>query len=152
MSHHSSVISKICLTMLSSFVLAACETKETELVETTSRTFANEYFNLRYDNAATLCTPESRKWLEFSASNVSQSDLDIVNNYPDTATCDIVDVSMNNDAEATVKLKVHNFLDNDSLENKSRICPSAVFSFNLHKENDKWKVVLHALPAAIQAN
>ncbi len=151
MSHHNSVIYKICLTMLSSFVLAACETKEAELVETTSKTFANEFFNLRYGNAATLCTQESRKWLEYSASNVSQADLDIVNNFPDTATCEIVDVNMNNDDDATVKLKVHNFLDNDSLENKSRICPTAVFSFNLHKENDKWKVVLDALPAALQA-
>lgn len=148
MSYHNSVMCKICLTMLSSLVLAACETKDTELVETTTKTFANEFFNLRYGNAATLCTKESRKWLEYTASNVSQSDLDLVNNYPDTASCEIVDVSINDDAEATVKLKVHNFLANDSLESNPRICPTATFSFNLHKENEKWKVVLDALPAA----
>lgn len=151
MSHHSSVVQKICLAMLASLVLAACETKDAELVETASRTFANEYFNLRYGNAATLCTQESRKWLEYSASNVSQSDLDVVNNYPDTATCEIVDIDMNGDTEAKVKLRVHNFLDNDSLENKSTICPSAVFSFNMHKENDRWKIVLNALPVAIHS-
>ncbi len=150
MSYHSSVISKIFLAILSSLALTACETKDDELVETTSKTFANEFFNLRYGNAATLCTQESRKWLEYSASNVSQDDLDLVNNYPDTATCEVMDISMTDVSEATVKLKVHNFLDNDSLENKSRICSTAVFSFNLHKENDNWKVVLDALPVAIR--
>ena len=36
------------------------------------------FFNCDYHAAEALCTPESRRWLQFAASNTTQQDLDLL--------------------------------------------------------------------------
>ena len=36
------------------------------------------FFNCDYHAAEALCTPESRRWLQFAASNTTQHDLDML--------------------------------------------------------------------------
>ena len=44
--------------------------------------FAVYFFNWRLDKAAQFCTPDSKKWLQFAASQVHPEDLEQMKNLP----------------------------------------------------------------------
>ena len=91
--------------------------------------FANEYFNLRYKNAAQYCTKESEKFLKFAASQISNDDLAVLK-----------------DAESEVTVKVSNYFEADTIGKTGRIVDEGLFKLSLVKENKKWKVRMEGLP------
>lgn len=135
-------------TILISFALvaalclaSACSLKDDAAVETCAKSFGQNYFNLRLQQASGLCTDRSYKWIEFYASNISQDDVDVLNAQTDSALCDIDDIDINGDS-ALVKMTVRNFLLCDSIGRPGRMCKQGKCRLTLRKEGETWKVDL----------
>lgn len=135
-------------TILISFALvaalclaSACSLKDDAAVETCAKSFGQNYFNLRLQQASGLCTDRSYKWIEFYASNISQGDVDVLNTQTDSALCDIDDIDIDGDS-ARVKMTVRNFLLCDSIGRPGRMCKQGKCRLTLRKERETWKVDL----------
>ena len=135
-------------TILISFALvaalclaSACSLKDDAAVETCAKSFGQNYFNLRLQQASGLCTDRSYKWIEFYASNISQVDVDVLNAQTDSALCDIDDIDIDGDS-ARVKMTVRNFLLCDSIGRPGRMCKQGKCRLTLRKEGETWKVDL----------
>lgn len=135
-------------TILISFALvaalclaSACSLKDDAAVETCAKSFGQNYFNLRLQQASGLCTDRSYKWIEFYASNISQGDVDVLNAQTDSALCDIDDIDIDGDS-ARVKMTVRNFLLCDSIGRPGRMCKQGKCRLTLRKERETWKVDL----------
>ena len=123
-------------------MMMACACEEYEVVANSAKDFAQHYFNFRLKQAATLCTQESKKWIEFRATNITQEDLDVLNSQTDTAVCDIEESEVNG-SEATALVSVSNFLLCDSIDKSGHMCVQRNFKLSLRKTGDRWLVVLH---------
>ena len=126
-------------TILISFALvaalclaSACSLKDDAAVESCAKSFGQNYFNLRLQQASGLCTDRSYKWIEFYASNISQNDVDVLN---------IDDIDIDGDS-ARVKMTVRNFLLCDSIGRPGRMCKQGKCRLTLRKEGGTWKVDL----------
>lgn len=135
-------------TILISFALvaalclaSACSLKDDAAVESCAKSFGQNYFNLRLQQASGLCTDRSYKWIEFYASNISQGDVDVLNAQTDSALCDIDDIDIDGDS-ARVKMTVRNFLLCDSIGRPGRMCKQGKCRLTLRKEGETWKVDL----------
>ena len=135
-------------TILISFALvaalclaSACSLKDDAAVESCAKSFGQNYFNLRLQQASGLCTDRSYKWIEFYASNISQDDVDVLNAQTDSALCDIDDIDIDGDS-ARVKMTVRNFLLCDSIGRPGRMCKQGKCRLTLRKERETWKVDL----------
>lgn len=135
-------------TILISFALvaalclaSACSLKDDAVVESCAKSFGQNYFNLRLQQASGLCTDRSYKWIEFYASNISQGDVDVLNAQTDSALCDIDDIDIDGDS-ARVKMTVRNFLLCDSIGRPGRMCKQGKCRLTLRKERETWKVDL----------
>lgn len=120
---------------------SACSLKDDAAVETCAKSFGQNYFNLRLQQASGLCTDRSYKWIEFYASNISQDDVDVLNTQTDSALCDIDDIDIDGDS-ARVKMTVRNFLLCDSIGRPGRMCKEGKCRLTLRKEGETWKVDL----------
>lgn len=136
-------------TILISFALvaalclaSACSLKDDAAVESCAKSFGQNYFNLRLQQASGLCTDRSYKWIEFYASNISQDDVDVLNTQTDSALCDIDDIDIDGDS-ARVKMTVRNFLLCDSIGRPGRMCKQGMCRLTLRKEGETWKVDLN---------
>ena len=60
--------------------LAACDIiqRDSDKATDVAVQWGEAFFNCDYHAAEALCTPESRRWLQFAASNTTQQDLDLL--------------------------------------------------------------------------
>lgn len=109
--------------------------------------FAHCYFNFKYVDALAYTTEDSRRVLEFCASNMSRKIVDSLKNITDTPTVSVVETSLKSDSEAECRIKVENGIFIDTIggypvpgqREKS-------FRFMLVKEGKEWKIRMANLP------
>lgn len=113
--------------------------------------FAVNYFNWRYADAARFCTEESGVWLRYAASNVVETDIDSLHAKPLGAEYAVTGVEYPTDTTAIVALRLGNVLVADTVG-----CPphtvdkgSATVELRLR---DRWMVHLTSLPAVVAAD
>ena len=136
--HTSRTLVIACMTLAA---ILSCSYKDENAAEQRAKQFAQNYFNLRFKQASTLCTESSTKWIRYRAANISQEDLDVLNSQNDTAACDIDDISDDGSyAKATITVK--NFLRCDSIGKKGIICKEARFDLTMKKIGDNWRIDL----------
>lgn len=133
--------------LLLATLLAACGHADTdEQVREAAERFANAYFNYDFKTALSLCTPESERWLRFSASNVTEADLEALRAMESGAEVATADVeSLGTDA-ATVSVTVDNFLQRDTIGRPGHVENGQTFRLNLSLRQGKWLVSLNGLP------
>lgn len=119
----------------------SCSGNDEDTAEKRALQFAQNYFNLRYRQAASLCTKGSEKWIEYRAANIRQEDLDVLNAQADSAYCDIDNVSDDDDS-ATATIVVKNFLRCDSIGKKGYMCNEATYKVEMRKVDEKWMIDL----------
>ena len=107
----------------------SCSGNDEDTAEKRALQFAQNYFNLRYRQAASLCTKGSEKWIEYRAANIRQEDLDVLNAQDD-------------DDSATATIVVKNFLRCDSIGKKGYMCNEATYKVEMRKVDEKWMIDL----------
>lgn len=116
------------------------ETKENEEITTVTDNFASCYFNFNFMKAKLFCTPESEKWLKFSASNITQEDIEILNNMPTGASCETGEIRHINDTSAMADCNVSDFLRIDTLGKPGEVIRHGMYKIPVVKRRGKWMV------------
>mgnify|MGYP007000016486 CR=1 FL=1 len=61
--------------------------------------FANNYFNWHFPKAVKYCTQESERWLRYAASNVNETDVELLRQKPEDASIEITDIDFGDDEQ-----------------------------------------------------
>lgn len=120
--------------------------KEIEEITTVANSFAERYFNFDLNGSLPLCTPESRKWLAFAASNMTQEDVDLLNSQDGEAACETTYAELTSDTTATATCRIENFLKTDTLGRPGEMTDEADYNILLVKRNGRWLVKMEGLP------
>ncbi len=129
------------LCLLAGLGTAGCAGEEEKQASNRAREFAEDYFNLRFDEAYESCTADSRKWIAFRASNITERDLEAVRAAAEEAYVSSAEFRQIDDSTAFVRCVVCQALAADSLEQrKGRIVPEAAYLVPLRKEGRRWLV------------
>lgn len=136
------------ITAISS-ILCACSERggeEDDVIISTVNGFAIAYFNYDFQEALSYVTPESVKWLRFAASNVLDSEVEILKTQRERTTHDVGEITYTSDTTAVVECKVCNVLVRDTFGCPGRIVNETSFSLNVVKYNGQWRVRMEDLP------
>ncbi|UEA62658.1 hypothetical protein LK429_11510 [Hoylesella buccalis] len=128
--------------------LCACtDHKNEEQLRDTANAFAQTYFNWQFNDALTYCTPSSKRWMIYVASQVKQDDVDKLRSAEQGAKSEIKKIHYEEgDSVASVVMKVENFLPMDSIGTVGHFVESATYTLQLVQLNKQWKVRLTELP------
>ena len=103
------------------------------------------FFNCDYHAAEALSTAESRRWLQFAASNTTQQDLDLLKQH--AAEVEATDYfPAANDTLRVVQLVVRNSLSPAVNGGAPLQVDEALFSVTVVKRNNQWLVRMASLP------
>lgn len=127
---------------VAAILLIACNSSSdaNESIRKSAVAFAENYFNFDFHAALEYSTPESRKWICYVASNVSEADLEVMRSYGHDATVNVERVEVIGDTAAVVKLSVGGFLCMDSIGRPGHIVDEAIFSLPMVRRGDRWLV------------
>jgi hypothetical protein len=84
--------------------------KAGESLEERAEAFGDAWYNWRYADVVKLVTPESVNRVKMVASNVTQEDLDALNDYDDDADVSIDGIQMEDDTVAIVRFDVDEYM------------------------------------------
>ena len=127
--------------------LTACNltNREDTLATDVAVQWGEAFFNCNYHAAQALSTPESRRWLQFAASNTTQQDLDLLKQH--AAEVEATDYfPAANDTLRVVQLVVRNSLSPAVNDGAPLQVDEALFSVTVVKRNDQWLVRMASLP------
>ena len=129
-------------------VTTSCQSQEgsEDQLKTYADSFAIRYYNWQFPDAAKYCTPTSEQWLRYAASNVHESDVELLRQKDEDATVEIKHVDFDNDTSAHVTLSVSNFLQMDSIGQEAHLVPGCEVQLAMEMHEGKWKVNLDRLP------
>ena len=103
------------------------------------------FFNCDYHAAEALSTPDSRRWLQFAASNTTQQDLDLLKQH--AAEVEATDFFPEaNDTLRVVELVVHNSVKPTIAGEQPSQIEKAMFRTTVVKRNGSWLVRMASLP------
>lgn len=126
-------------------IVTACSRTPEQQIDMVVRDFAEALYNLDYEKAQGLCTPQSALIISLLASNISSKNFEQIKKAG-RAKVEISSISINDGrTEATVKCKISNYLKLDIFNDNSFIEKEAEETFYLVKDenNQKWLVELH---------
>ena len=135
------------LVLALSLLLTACDMIQNDDDEATSTAiqWGEAFFNCDYHAAEALCTPESRRWLQFAASNTTQQDLDLLKQHAaQIETTDFFPEA--NDTLRVVELVVHNSVKPTVAGEEPSQVDEALFHTTVVKRNGYWLVRMASLP------
>ncbi len=126
-----------------SMLLCTCGKTDKEQLMETVDSFSNTYFNWQFHRAVAYCTPDSKRWLSYMASQVNQDDIDLLRSQTESAQAEIVHVNiLDGDSVAKVEVKVSNFLSMDTIGVKGKIEKEARFVISAKSVGNQWKIWL----------
>ena len=104
----------IAMGLLSLMVSCGQQGSERQLKENVD-SFATHYFNWQFEQAIPYCTPTSKVWLQFAASNVHSEDIDVLRNRDEGASIELGEIhDTDNDSIAYIDLIVRNYVASPS--------------------------------------
>ncbi len=128
-------------------VFSACNLSKLthERAAKTAELWARAFFYADYQEAQQYVTPDSRRWLQFAASNITQHDLDLINAADiDVETMDIQE--SDNDSLVTAVIKVSNYVGPALLGQESVVQQVGFFTVTLVEHEGQWHVRMAGLP------
>lgn len=129
--------------MFSFLLLLSCGKTKEEQVEETVEAFSNTYFNWQFHRSIAYCTPDSKRWLNYMASQVKQDDVDLLRAQEESAEVKITHVNiLDGDSVAKVEVTVRNYLRMDTIGTKGRIEEENRFIIFAKSVGNQWKVRL----------
>lgn len=134
------IIPIICFTCL----LSSCDSTtrdEKEKIKENIIGFSTSYFNYQFKKATEYSTEDSRKWLQFVASNIGEKDLQILSSQESNAKVSVIDIEYNmSDSSGTAIVEVYDFLKFDTIEKPGHIYDKEKFKINFIRQNGTYKV------------
>ncbi|MCH3980409.1 MAG: hypothetical protein LKE41_00530 [Prevotella sp.] len=136
----------IAMGLLSLMVSCGQQGSERQLKENVD-SFATHYFNWQFEQAIPYCTPTSKVWLQFAASNVHSEDIDVLRNRDEGASIELGEIhDTDNDSIAYIDLIVRNYVRMDTIGKPAQVIEEDQYSIPLLYQNEQWKVDLKGMP------
>lgn len=104
------------------------------------------YFNYDLKEAARLSTPESRKWIEFVASNMTEGDVELLRSLDEEPAVELYECVQENDSTWTVGLDVSHFVEPDTIGQPGRLTEEGDFRVTVVSRNGRAYVKMEGLP------
>lgn len=140
--------SLISLTIMFCTILFSCgvtHTSGNDQLNSEVDDFAISYFNYNYKEAIRHCTPESKKWIIYNASNIHNADINILRNSKEGASIVINDYEIHdNDTTGCALITVYNYMQLDTIGKSGRIIKQADFRLPVVLRNNKWTIKMEA--------
>lgn len=111
-----------------------------------ARQFSEAYFSYNFAKARQYVTPDSEKWLQFAASNLTQADIDLINATSQQLTVTPTQCTHLNDSASHVNVVLYNAVLKDNLEQPAHTAETADFTLTLIKRGDQYLVRMAGLP------
>lgn len=114
---------------------------EKEKIEHEIQGFSEAYFNFRLHDAAGYCTADSKKWIMYFASNITEHDLETLRSKESDATVRVTDIRFNEaDSTGTACITVSNAMILDSIGKPGRVADEAEYKLNFVCNNGRYRV------------
>ena len=137
-------------------VIVSCDLDGTQGSSQTDKCalqWAEAYFNYDLKRAAKLSTPESQKWLRFTASNITEEDLDVVRQQDQPATVTLAAVDDVNDSTWLAVVEVDHLVMPDSIGRPATVFDSPqLFRLNVVRRNNRMFVKMDGVPQPQRKN
>lgn len=118
-----------------------------DMADETATQWAEAFFNYQYDRAARFVTPESRKWISFAASNISEQDVEILRQQENMANIILLDCVQTNESTWTATIEVNHFLVRDSLDKAGHLVDTDTeFQVDIVERDKRMFVRMEGLP------
>lgn len=115
--------------------------------------FAVNYFNWHFAQAAKFCTTDSFRWLQFAASQVDTVDIKALRNKKTQLTVEVNDIDINKEeTEAQVSISVSNYMAMGKYGMEPKEISHDDFCLNVVRTVGGWKVRMEALPQSEKQN
>ena len=103
------------------------------------------YYNWQYHQALRFTTPQSEQWLKLCASQLTQDDVDQLNQQEERPSYEIGEIEFLNDSTARIPLTVHNYLLTDTIGKAARLVNKGHFSLEAvyTTASQRWMIDLH---------
>lgn len=123
-------------------ILGSCEQTPEETVARVAQSFAEAYYNLEYEKAVVLATPESASPIIFRASNVTEEHINLLRIHG-KAKVTVLDTALGEyGITARVKCKVENYIHPDFLLETTNVIAEQEEVYTLIKTDSGWLVDL----------
>lgn len=130
--------------VLAGLLIVGCSSEEEEKITMQASEFIENYFNLNFNAAYKNCTPESRKWISFHVSNLTEDDLQALRSSPEAARVVSTKCHIINDSVAQVDCMVRGVHLSGTIENGIPSFSKAKYGISLVKRKKKWWVKMEA--------
>lgn len=138
------------LAFASVIVLASCSKviKDEEVLNECAEKFATTLFNLQLEKAATYCVPQSKKYIAYYASNISEKEIKLLDSLNKTPKIDILDVCYKEGTDDSIALatcKAQDVLVFQKIGELGNVTEHITFVIPLVRRNGKWLVKMEGL-------
>ena len=138
------------LSAIMAFAFLSCDFDNTEgsdLTDEAAVQWAEAYFNYQFERAAHFVTPESRKWLRFAATNVSEQDVEVLRRQEGPAEVYLLDCVQTDDSTWTATIEVNHYMERDSLNAPGHmVTGDAEYEVQIVERNKRMFVRMEGLP------
>lgn len=108
--------------------------------------FATNFYNWRLEKALKYCTAESKTQISFLASNISEEDIELINQRNEDASIEITNTEMlEGGIKARISMKIYNSFKMKDINSDVQLNKERDVTINLIKTNEGWKVDLTTL-------
>ena len=103
--------------------------------------FMEKFFSFKFPEAELLCTSDTRDWVVWYVSNITETDIDSIHRIPNSPKVELQSVVPDStDTTAVAYCKARDFYCLDSLGQHGRMIDEAVFRLSLVRECGEWRV------------
>ena len=138
---------KLLLLFMGAILLAGCEggMDGDQQARNAAEDWADAYFNCDFKDASEYVTPESRKWLQYAASNTTAEELKRLQDAGGAKVTASEGFDEANDTMRLVTLNVTNSLKPNG-QGTAEISKDAIFKVEVVKRDAGWQVRMVGLP------
>lgn len=138
------IVLYICTMIMASCSLIEVHQKESEVA---AKSWAEAFFSFDLARANQLTVEESRPWLHFMASNITDEDLDFANSEDASTSAHIDDVTeLPGDTMCLIKLVVDNAFVADSIGSRAHLVDEYHTTVTVVKRHGRWMVRMAGPP------
>ena len=141
---------KYYILLFMTFLMGGCQVQDDHgksAAEKSLTSWANAYFNFDYEKALKVMTPESGQWLRFTASNITQEDVDFIKQHDAQTQVEILNSQITEgDSICNAYIRVSNFIQLGNTAQDDQMIDTDEFLIQLVKRDGDWLVKTEALP------
>ena len=142
------MIMKLLLLFVAAILMAGCDAgmNGDQQARKVAGDWADAYFNYDFKDASGYVTPESQKWLQFAASNVTEQELKLIQEAGGATVTVSEGFDEANDTMRLVTLTVTNSLKTVKQGQTPELIKDGTFKVVVVKRDAGWQVRMAGLP------